>query len=174
MIFHSERWRAQLKRTAVSLHQRSQQQRWSHSSLSIVEQELMLALYSVRKLIEGHLTGPTLLSQQFPFKAFPSNGKRVSYVIWPDVAAKYELSRPSSVARDARFIANQFIHSFVFRPTRTQGAGLSGVFTVSDKEKDKRVFWFSVSVLHDILTTVAGSRSRGIRVAPDRNEMFFP
>lgn len=133
----------------------------------------MIAFYTTRKLIESHFTRPEPLESNFTFKSFPSLGKRVSYFVWPEVQEKYDLKRGSVESRDARFIANQFIHSFVFRPTRAKKAGLSGVFVASDREKDRQVFWFAVDVIVAVLEGVAASRS-GLRIGPEKNEMFCP
>ena len=174
MIFDSRKWRRQLRDTAASLARRAAQTRWAEASFNKLEQELMLSFYTVRKLIESHQTNAALQTQNFAGRAYPSIGHPVSYVIWPDISAKYDLSNATAYATNARTLANQFIHSFIYRPTRAADGGLSGVFVASDWEKDQRVFWFAVATLCSVLTAVASSRSGGFRVAPEKNDMLFP
>ena len=172
MIFECQYWRKELRRLAGDLRKRKDQRRWSGRSEARVEQQIMVGFYMVRKLIEANVLRDELQASSFGIKSFAFKAKNISYIIWPDVAEKYDLPKPKDESVNLKDVANQVIHSYVFTPSFRTNGGLTGVFVSSDdRRKDVRVVWLPVELIAHMFELTASSVSPGFRVAPERNRI---
>jgi len=175
MIFDSHYWRRELRRSIADINIRTRQGRWTEATFGNFERSLMTGFYTVRKLMESKLASAKLTGTNWPLTAFPFKGGHIgAHLIWPDIPERYDLASPKKVSKATGFIANQFIHSYVFTPSFDNSGTLNGVFVSSETEAPKHVFWAPITTIAKIFTTVAGSRGMPFRIAPHRNRIKYP
>jgi hypothetical protein len=114
MIWEPSLWKSDLLRKARDLRIRKTQTRWPEASLANLEKSLMVGFYSVRKLIEADKVATSIKRETIALIEYPATGKKVTKLNWHRVEELYDLNKPKTVTRNALFICNQFVHSFVF------------------------------------------------------------
>ena len=138
---------------AQRLEARRSQKRWSERTTFLVERDLMVGAYAIRKLSEAKKLSTAFEAEQVPATEFPLKGSRhPDRMYWHRVDEFYDLDDGRRVDLTLRDICNQFIHSWVFMEGFSDGGpGLDGVFVCSDSERKKRLLYFKVETLVRIL-----------------------
>ena len=153
VIWESWPWREELCRVAQRLEARRSQKRWNERTTFLVERDLMVGAYAIRKLSEAKKLSTAFEAEQVPATEFPLKGSRhPDRMNWHRVDEFYDLDDGRSVDLTLRDVCNQFIHSWVFMEGFSDGGpGLDGVFVCSDSERKKRLLYFKVETLVRIL-----------------------
>jgi hypothetical protein len=174
VIFDSQIWRHDLQRIGSDLARWQTQRRWTVATYANFEHAVMRGFYIVRKLLESQLVRVSN-AHNFSLVRFPSLVSGHSHLIWPNLNKRYDFRSPAKSGKNIPFIANQFIHSYVFTPSFDSRTGLlSGVFFASDNESPVHMFWIPVSTIAAIFSAVARGRGLAFRVAPDTNKFMYP
>ena len=156
MIWESSFWKDDLLRKARSLARRSSQKRWPEASMAKVEQEVMLAFYAIRKLIEAEKLSTATAQQRLSVRRYPPTGKPVTKMNWHHLEELFDLGNPTTESRDIEFICNVFIHSLVFLLLKDEhDRGLVGFLVTSDKQRKKGLFEVPLHTVLGVLRQVA-------------------
>jgi len=156
MILESWPWKRDLARRAEVIRLRKTQQRWSEASFAAVERDLFVSAYSIRKLMDAGKISDEVESMSFEVTYHRPRGSRaVDFMNRDKLDELYDLSRGTATEISIRKLCNQIIHSFVFTPMLEEGGGLAGFFVASDSEKERRLLYFSVDALINVLVRVA-------------------
>lgn len=167
MIYESGYWKADLLKRADKLYRRTQQRRWSETSLARFEQEVMLGFYAVRKLQEARKISGRLWNRPVPLIQFRSSGKAVRHLNWDRIDVLYKLDTPDCVQRPLSFVTNQVIHSYVFVPGFDESNRLVNLFFASDREKDRLLSAVTVSEIAQIFEEVGNNDPVSSRMSWD-------
>jgi hypothetical protein len=154
MISESWSWKRQIARRAEALRRRKVQKRWSNESFAGVEQDIFLAAYAVRKLIEAYKVSDELDSSSLTVTTHPHCGLPVDLMNNHRIIDLYDMSAMDEATVSLRAFCNQIIHSFVFVPVLAENGGLCGFFVASDWEKDNRLFYFEIDAVIGMLSRV--------------------
>lgn len=155
MIWDSWPWKREVARRAESLQRRANQNRWPESSLQKVEQDVFLAAYSIRKLVDSGKTSDEVESISLQVKTYPKRPTPVDFFNRDKIDEGYDLGAESNVMLNIREICNQIIHSFVFLPSFAEERALAGFFLVSDRAKDQQLFFLTLADLVSLCIRVA-------------------
>jgi len=136
MIWESHYWKNDLLRYSKSLRRQLIQQKWYEASFAHLEKSIMLGFYIVRKLIEAKKLSDSVANQKLPATNYPPKGKPISLMNWHKLDKLYDFSKGRTSSVKASFIANQFIHSYVFAPCFNKDGILDGVFVSSDRDRN--------------------------------------
>ena len=150
MIWESQYWKDGLLRHAKDLRRRKKQRRWPEASLARVEQDVMVAFYSIRKLIEAEKVATETKARPVVLQRHKWRGKQVTRMNWHKLNELYELEESTSETRDLRWVANQLIHSYVFVVCFDDYGGFDGVFFTSDKNRNKSLHRIGVDQMIDL------------------------
>jgi len=155
MIWESGPWKRYLARCVATLGQRKQQRRWTEASCAAVERDIFLSAYAVRKLLDAGMVSDEVESGSLRAVAHPPRGCMVDIMNWHRIDELYDLSTHTEVALSLRELCNQVVHSFVFSLAFAAPGGLEGFFVASDREKERRLLYFSIDAVADALLRVA-------------------
>lgn len=155
MIWDSWPWKRKLARQAILLHKRKNQKRWTEVSSASVEQEIFLAAYSIRKLLDANKLSDEIESSKLQALAYEPNGHMVDIMNWHKIDQLYNLSRSSHTTISLREFCNQIIHSFVFMFSVSSDNGLEGLFFTSDRDRSSRLLYLSIDEVIAIMKHVS-------------------
>jgi len=157
LIWESKYWRDDLHRRAQALRNKQKQHRWFDASFGRLEQTIMLAFYSIRKLAEAKKIPDSQFQQSVELLFYSAIGKPVTLLNWHNLDELYKVQEPSGLVKPLSFVANQIIHSFVFVPILTPSRTLDGIAFNSDKTRQSGVFCIKIDEIIRILNSVSGS-----------------
>lgn len=75
MIQDSVPWKEELLRIAIRLERRRTQERWADRSGYLVERDVMVSSYTIRKLVEATKVSDKLVGRSFTVAMYPLIGK---------------------------------------------------------------------------------------------------
>ena len=168
MIWESHYWKVPLLQDRKYLSRFRITGRTREDTLVSVEKRLFIAFYAIRKLIEADKLTTAYLSRQFEVLWHP-NVSRVDKMNWHKIDEKYDLSMVKREMRDLKWLANQIIHSFVFIPLYRESGLFDGVYVASDRERNKRVYFFSRKLILDTLDLIGNDYPVHSRSTRDEN-----
>jgi hypothetical protein len=145
MISESSYWKDDLLRQAKALRVRMIQKHWPQTSFVRVEQCLMLSFYNIRKLLEAQKLSQESLSKSLYVTEFPSRGMKVDHFNWHRIEDLCDFSKATRPQIGLKNLCNQFVHSYVFQLVFGEDSALDGVFVISDRERDKRLYLVDIS-----------------------------
>lgn len=182
MIWDSCFWKDDLIKVAESLRKRKWQRRWSEVSCARVEQSVMIAFYSARKLIEAKKICDTLAERPVLLTKFQSKGKNVTRHNWHRLEELYQFDRPTKDRMNLRDLSNQFIHSYVFSLMHSEDGGLDSILFCSDRQRNRFLYKIEVDTLVEVFKAIgedypnliesvwqADSKDYDVRCYTDRN-----
>jgi len=88
---------------------------------------------------------------------------------WHKIDEKYDLSTVKRETRNLEWLANQIIHSFVFIPAYSESGLFDGVYVASDRERNKRVYFFQRKLVLDILNLIGNDYPAQSHLTRDEN-----
>ncbi|MBF0342692.1 MAG: hypothetical protein HQL06_00525 [Nitrospirae bacterium] len=163
MIWESWPWKRELFRIASRLEKRKQQKKWPEPSLAKVEMEMFFAAYSLRKLFEAAKISDNTTTSQFDVKVYDFIGTNVTKLNWHKIDKHYDLTKSVHSKKEALFICNQLIHSYVFVLLFEETGGLSGIYFCSDRERHKHLYLLDIDDLISYLVKVSQDEPHTIK-----------
>lgn len=109
--------------------------------------EIFFTAYCLRKLFEASKVSNSTTAFQFTVKVYPFIGVRVTKYNWHKFDEHYDFRKPTTLRKDALFLCNQLIHSYVFAPYLKRTGGLKGVIFCSEKERHKQLYELDIDDL---------------------------
>jgi hypothetical protein len=162
MIWESSDWKKPLLKLSKQIH------KWKEKSLSDkdlvdIEKTILIAFYSIRKLVDARKLSNTTQEMKINIFSYP-NVKNVTLMNWHKIDELYNLEEENPKQCDLSFIYNQLIHSYVFMIDDNPKGGFNGIFFSSDSQRNKKVFKISADELIRILDTVGNDYSSSSRL----------
>jgi hypothetical protein len=153
MIHESSYWKDDLIRYSKNLLKRANQKKWFERSFVVVEKEIFISFYTVRKLIDSNKLTNKLCNKSFPVNSHVNLGKTVNQINRHDIDKLFDLKNHKKLSLNLRTICNLFIHSYIFIFDLEKGV-LDGIFVSSDFTKDKNLYWISLKTITEIFKEV--------------------
>lgn len=157
MISDSVPWKDELLRTADRLEARVGQRRWTERTSFLVERDVMLGAYAVRKLLDtpgkvsDEARGSAVSVQLHPLTRTAPPDFWSAYKFWEH----YDVEGGRAALLPLRGLCNQVIHSLVFSLTAFEnGEGLEGFFVPSDRQSRNALIFVPIPRLVDAFRTV--------------------
>jgi hypothetical protein len=154
-MIESRYWKEELHRIAQTLRYAQNPPRWSERAHCVLERDLMIGFFMVRRLIElrkvSSLTRNDKLSV-FAYKAVGKNVTRLNgYAIWE----LYDMKQEVPESAKPLYIANQFVHAYTSFVARDESRNWSDVFVVSDYDRNDCIWRVPVSEIRRIFCIAA-------------------
>lgn len=149
MIADAAPWKEHLLRLASQLEARTVQKRWTERTSYLVERDLMVGAFSVRKLIDSHKVSQQTTKRKFQVLTARLTGQPAdpwsAYYFWEN----YDVENQESTFITLRELTNQLIHSLVLSLSATAAPPhrLDGVIVASDFTVGTRVYFFPIGSL---------------------------
>lgn len=157
LLSNSVPWKEELLRTADRLEKKITQRRWTERSAFLVEKDVMVGAYAIRKLLEA----PAKLSDsvkelRLPVLSHPLVAPAPpdwwDAIEWWDL---YDMDSPEKKNVPLQYFCNLLIHSFVFAFHATpKDDGLEGVFVNSEYESKKALIFIATGTFVELFRTV--------------------
>jgi hypothetical protein len=156
VIWESGPWKAELWRLAARLEKRSMQSRWSQASDARLEQEVFIAAYIVRKLIEANKLSTSIPSITVPVHTYPRKSSQMDHMNWDQLDRHFDLDTRREKQLSVRELCNQFIHSYVFMPVFGRSpARLTALLFASDRDRKKVLYELDFNRFMELLRRIA-------------------
>lgn len=156
MIHDSYYWKDDLLKLSRKLESRLLQTRWGDRNFYIIEKEIFIGFYSVRKLIESKKISDSIKSKSYEIKEFPHNGNQGS-VSDPYRLEDYILTQEKITKLSVAMICNQFIHSYHFIPYFHNGKNLAGFYFCSDHKSSTSLYFIFLNDIIDIFRSTGNN-----------------
>ena len=143
MISDSVPWREELLKIATALERRAELKRWSTRTGFLVERDLMVGMFTIRRLIEAAKTSSLLPRERVSFGMHPLTGRVPGifdrWAYWE----YYEMDSKRQTELTVRELVSLFIHSFVleFYPESEHGPAM--IWVVSERDRHKWLYSIS-------------------------------
>jgi hypothetical protein len=151
----SAHWQTELFPVADRIEELATFKRFSERQANEFEREVMLAIFSVRTLIERHKLGQELLGEQIPVRAYrKKTQKPTTWLNNHKIDELFDLDAPQSKTLPLPFFCNQIIHSYILLPVQ-DGRQFSHLLFCSDHERNRFLYFVPVAPLIELLRKVA-------------------
>jgi hypothetical protein len=154
VISDSIPWREELLRVADRLERRKVQRRWTERTSFLVERDIMISAYAIRKLHEARRISDRLAAKRLEIQRYELIGQVLDhyrYEFWES----FDLDNPRSAQITPIALCNQIIHSFVWHFSVDEEEELfDGIYVSSDRERRKYLYFVHVDVLVGLFHTI--------------------
>jgi hypothetical protein len=175
VIWESGPWRRELLHIASRIEKRKTFRRWPEAAVALLERDVMLGAYSVRKLIEAQTKAPhSVRDQQIQVQVMPAtpgdNGEIADLMNWHHVDRWFDLGRAERTTMSVSAVCNQIIHSWVFMPLMdADTGGLHSIFVCSDRHRAHSLYQVAADSLVDLFRQVGQMDVTELRMTRDMN-----
>ncbi|HEY3307230.1 MAG TPA: hypothetical protein VGJ93_02130 [Desulfuromonadaceae bacterium] len=159
MIFESAPWKEELLKIADRLERRYNQKRWSERSLFLLEREVFVGFFSVRKLMESNKISDKIKEKEVELAVYPAGEKPVTLLNQHKFPELYDLYAGKTDRLTYHDICNQFIHSSIFAPFTPFGKSLVGAYIASDRAKKKQLYYITLVKIVEIFKNVGSDEA---------------
>jgi hypothetical protein len=170
VIVESWPWREQLLRSADALERRKTQRRWTERTGFLVERDIMVGCYAIRKLQEARKISDELAAQIWEVTLHPLTASRP-----PDIWGRsepweyYNLQsghlRPLITER----LCNQVIHSYIWMISATEQNVFNGIYVASDRQRARGLYFIHVDRFIELFRAVGLEDIFHIEMRRDKN-----
>lgn len=130
------------------------QKTWRERSFFVVEKEIFLGFYSIRKLIESQKVSDSIKNKTYQVHEFPNKKHGMSLFDNPEKEFDFVKAKKSSISVIG--MCNQFIHSYYFVPFFPDNT-LIGFFICSDYKKKTGIYLISIFDIVEIYRLVGNN-----------------
>jgi len=140
-------WKEELQRVAKLLRPVAKPKRWSERHHCIIERDIMIGFFIVRRLIELHKVSSAIRDFRMDVFAAPNRGKHVTLLNRGDVDSLYDFSRERKQTKKPFYLSNQFIHAYMSFIARDETRNWDSMFVVSDYDRNDCIWRVPVSTI---------------------------
>ncbi len=157
MIFESAPWKDEVLKIAGKLERRYNQKRWTEQSYFLLEKEIFLGFFCIRKLIESNKVSTELRGKNIELAVYPSGRKPITLLNQHKFPELYDLYGGNTELVSYWDICNQFIHSSIFSPFIPTGQSLVGIYIASDWAKKNKLYYITLIKILEIFVAVGNN-----------------
>jgi hypothetical protein len=110
-------WKEELERVSCSLRPRRKPARWTERAHCVLEREIMIGFFIIRRMIELHKVSSATRSMTLRVFSFPARGKRVTQMNGHHIEELYDLAKERHETKKPFYMSNQFIHCYTIHTT---------------------------------------------------------
>lgn len=148
-------WKEEFHRIARGLRRVSQPPRWSERAHCVLERDLMLGFFMLRRLIELHKVSRVTRDGTLNVFSYQSVGKNVTRLNGHDIWELYDMDQETPETKKSSYIANQFIHAYTSFIARDESRNWSDVFVVSDFDRNDCIWRVPVAEIRKMFRVAA-------------------
>lgn len=173
MIFDSIPWKDELLKIADRLESRKTQRRWTERTGFLVERDIMLSAYAVRKLLEARKISDILAARRVPVRQHSLLGRTPDWWNRSSVWENYDLDTGQDQSMSISDFCNQIIHSWNWAISAKERGDFDGVYVSSDRRRSKALYFIDIDVLIELLRDVGSENVAEIEIlANEQGERY--
>ena len=136
-------WREELLKVATALERRAELKRWTTRTGFLVERDLMVGMFTIRRLVESAKTSSLLPRERVSFGMHPLTGRVPGiYDRWA-YWEFYDMDSKRQTELTVRELVSLFIHSFVLEFYPQSEDGPATIWVVSERDRHKWLYSIS-------------------------------
>src|SRR5436190_22208387 len=124
-------WKEELEQIAATIRPLKSPPRWSERSHCVVERDIMLGAFMVRRLIELHKVSSATRNLTMGVFSSPTRGKNVTRMNHHRLDEVYDLENERRETKRPVYVCNQLVHAYTSFIARDQTRNWSDVYAVS-------------------------------------------
>ena len=148
-------WKRELLRIADRLEKRPIQRRWTEHTYFMIERDIMIAAFAIRKLIDAHKLSDEITRRELVVIQHPLSGRVPDLLNYQRFWEHYDLLAGTETTLSLREFCNQIIHSYNWGVVRNREIALAGLFVSSDRERSKVVYFADMEMIAMLLRQIA-------------------
>jgi len=118
MISESYYWRREILKISNRIKRRTENYKeWNDEDYGNFEKDIMFGFYIIRKLMESFKLTNKLGSTKIECSVYPHRGERINFRNNNRFFNFYDFDSKTVKKFDLKFLINQFVHSYIFKPT---------------------------------------------------------
>lgn len=153
MIWESSYWKDDLLELSEKINTKYSSTTFTEELSVEFEKDIMISLYSIRKLVEAKKLSSNIQDIRLSVKAY-KNKKNVTLLNWHRIDELFDLDNPFNEKLYANQLYNQVIHSYIFLASTGEETGIDGFFFCSDRMRNKKLFYIELTELNDFIKIV--------------------
>jgi hypothetical protein len=154
-LIESRYWKEELMRIARSLRPSPKPRRWTERSHCIVERDIMIGFFIVRRLVELTKVSRKVRDLSMHVYSAPSHGKRVTLLNRGDLEELYDIPNERKQTKKPLYLSNQFIHAYTSFVTRDEDRNWESIFVVSDYDRNDCIWRVPISEIRALFMSAA-------------------
>ena len=151
----SRYWKEFLTSTAKELAWKKSPKRLTERRLEIIERDVILSFFIIRRLIESYKVSKRTIDYKFEIFSCPYNGRMLRPGNRHWFEKSYNLEPEKIHNKKIMYIANQFIHSSLFAIVYDETRNWDSFYVVSDYDKKKCIWRVPANQVHDCFKLVS-------------------
>lgn len=165
-------WKEALLATAQSLRPVKNPPRFSERRLCILERDVMVGFFMVRKLIETHKLGPKTKDLKLIVYSCPCTKEDPTWYDNFHFWDAYDIDNERRETKKPLYIANQFVHSVASHPVRGDDRNWQDIFVMSDFDRKNCIWRVPISEIRRLFL-VAHEDYPGFRMQYNHNKKDY-
>jgi hypothetical protein len=174
MIDDSIPWKDELLKIADRLESRKTQRRWTERTGFLVERDIMLSAYAVRKLLEARKVSDILAARRVIVRQHSLLGRTPDIWNRSSFWENYDLDTGQDVSMSISDFCNQIIHSWNWSISADERGDFDGVYVSSDRQRSKALYFMDINTLIELFRDVGSEDVAGIEIiANEQGERYI-
>ena len=143
-------WKEELARIAKTIKPVRQPRRWSDRACSIVERDIAIGFFIVRRLIELYKVSSQ--TRDFSMEVYSCLPKKnnITRLSSGSIYDNYDLENEKAEIKKPLYISNQFIHAYISGVFRDETRNWSDVYIVSDFDRNDCIWRIPIPVIREL------------------------
>jgi hypothetical protein len=168
-------WKDELLRVAGRIERKKPQKRWPERSMFLLERDVMVSAYAVRKLIEARKVSDELSAQTWPVRRHGLRGAAPDAWNRHEVEEVFDLEKSLGERLASAELCNQIIHSWIWAPYWTWAPEayerdlLAGIYVASDRKRRECLYSIDIDVVIELFRSVGSEEVVRTVMGPDAN-----
>jgi hypothetical protein len=148
-------WKEELTRIAKTIRPVQKPVRWSERAHCVIERDLMIGFFIVRRLIELHKVSSKTRDYSMTVFSYPVRGKQVHRMNVDNYWKTYDLENERRESKKPLYLSNQFIHAYTSFVARDQTRNWSDVYIVSDYDRNDCIWRIPLAQIRGLFSVAA-------------------
>ena len=149
-MIESPYWKEELARIAKTLKPIRKPPRWSERACCVVERDIMIGFFILRRLIELHKVSSQTRDFNMQVYSCASQGIEVTLMNDHRIFDNYDIENEKSEMKKPYDMSNQFIHAYTSFVFRDETRNWCEIFVVSDFDRNDRIWRVPISTIREL------------------------
>ena len=149
-------WKEELKRISTLVQPVARPSRWTERRHCVIERDLMIGFFIVRRLIELHKVSPKVRAFPMEIYSSPNLGRNVTLLNRGDLDGLYDISNERKQTKKPLYVSNQFIHAYTSFVARDESRNWESMYVFSNFDRTDciwRVPIITIRALFDLTSS---------------------
>lgn len=149
-MFESCYWKEELTRISRKVKPVKRPPRYSERGLCIVERDLMIGFFILRRLLELNKVSSRTRDFDMEVYSCPNRGIDITKLNVGEIFEIYDFENEKIGTKKPLYISNQFIHAYISFVSRDESRNWSDVYIVSDYDRNDCIWRIPIATIRSL------------------------